>query len=322
MTAYAFLTIVCDGCFSNLRRLPCKPKLRSPSHLAGWIVKNHHLPVANHGYIVLTDSSPVLTDSSPVSLYPISSTEIHCFVAIAGTELPSTSNGELSHYLRTVVAPQIPHELYSVFTSEIDKRSIRTMPSYSMPALPYPTPGALLLGDALNMRLPHGAGGMTVALSDVVIPRDLLSRWHNLNDASSLCTYLQAFYSLRKPMAVTINTLASVVDKIFCTPPTQATKEVREVCFVFFNLKLPFLSTVEPAMALLSGLNPSTMSLVLHILLFAIYGAASVLLPFPSFRRLWIGVILIWRPLDNRMAQDVSALSRPLTMEMCWLLIL
>ena len=28
LTAYAPLTIVCDGCFSNLRRSLCKPKVR------------------------------------------------------------------------------------------------------------------------------------------------------------------------------------------------------------------------------------------------------------------------------------------------------
>lgn len=28
LTAYAPLTVVCDGCFSNLRRSLCKPKVR------------------------------------------------------------------------------------------------------------------------------------------------------------------------------------------------------------------------------------------------------------------------------------------------------
>lgn len=30
LEAYAPLTIVCDGCFSNLRRSLCKPKVMSP----------------------------------------------------------------------------------------------------------------------------------------------------------------------------------------------------------------------------------------------------------------------------------------------------
>jgi squalene monooxygenase len=72
------------------------------------------------------------------------------------------------------------------------------MTNRSMPASPYPTPGALLMGDAFNMRHPLTGGGMTVALSDIVLVRDLLRPLNNLNDASSLCNYLESFYTLRK----------------------------------------------------------------------------------------------------------------------------
>lgn len=72
------------------------------------------------------------------------------------------------------------------------------MTNRSMPANPHPTPGALLLGDAFNMRHPLTGGGMTVALSDVVVLRDLLRPLPNLNDATTLCNYLESFYTLRK----------------------------------------------------------------------------------------------------------------------------
>ncbi|CDP17553.1 unnamed protein product [Coffea canephora] len=72
------------------------------------------------------------------------------------------------------------------------------MPNRSMPANPHPTPGALLLGDAFNIRHPLTGGGMTVALSDVVVLRDLLRPLHDLHDATSLCKYLESFYTLRK----------------------------------------------------------------------------------------------------------------------------
>lgn len=72
------------------------------------------------------------------------------------------------------------------------------MPNRSMPASPYPTPGALLMGDAFNMRHPLTGGGMTVALSDIVVLRDLLKPLHDLHDASALCRYLESFYTLRK----------------------------------------------------------------------------------------------------------------------------
>ena len=72
------------------------------------------------------------------------------------------------------------------------------MPNRSMPAAPHPTPGALLLGDAFNMRHPLTGGGMTVALSDIVVLRDLLRPLGDLNDPPTLCKYLESFYTLRK----------------------------------------------------------------------------------------------------------------------------
>jgi hypothetical protein len=78
-----------------------------------------------------------------------------------------------------------------------------------MPAAPHPTPGALLMGDAFNMRHPLTGGGMTVALSDIVVLRNLLKPLRNLHDASSLCRYLESFYTLRKvSLCIAIDFLA------------------------------------------------------------------------------------------------------------------
>ena len=68
------------------------------------------------------------------------------------------------------------------------------MPDLSMSAIPnYPTPGAILIGNALNTRHPLTGGGMTVTLSDVVVLWDLLRPLNNLNDASASYKYLQSF---------------------------------------------------------------------------------------------------------------------------------
>ena len=72
------------------------------------------------------------------------------------------------------------------------------MQNKSMAANPLPTPGAILLGDSFNMRHPLTGGGMTVALSDIVLLRDLLRPLRDLNDAPALCNYLESFYTLRK----------------------------------------------------------------------------------------------------------------------------
>lgn len=95
---------------------------------------------------------------------------------------------------------QLPPELYASFIAAIEKGNIKSTTNRSMPATPHPTPGALLLGDAFNMRHPLTGGGMTVALADIVLLRDLLRPLSNLNDvdADALCNYLESFYTLRK----------------------------------------------------------------------------------------------------------------------------
>ncbi|KAI3990862.1 hypothetical protein MKX01_026046 [Papaver californicum] len=283
INAYAPLTIVCDGCFSNLRRSLCSPKVEVPSCFVGLILENCKLPHQNHGHVILADPSPIL-------FYQISSTEVRCLVDVPGQKVPSIGNGEMAKYLKTMVAPQIPPQIYDSFIAAIDKGSIRTMPNRSMPAAPLPTPGALLMGDAFNMRHPLTGGGMTVALSDIVVLQNLLRPLRNLNDSASLCKYLESFYTLRKPVASTINTLAGALYKVFCASPDQARKEMREACFDYLSLGGV---CAEGPVALLSGLNPRPLSLVCHFFAVAIFGVGRLLLPFPSPKRLWIGAKLI-----------------------------
>lgn len=194
-----------------------------PSCFVALILENCELPYPNHGHVILADPSPIL-------FYRISSLEIRCLVDIpACHQMPSISNGEMTNYLKSKVAPQvfkvslitgliyyflfsisdskdltifcmfqIPPELFDAFISAINKGNIRTMPNRSMPAAPHPTPGALLLGDAFNMRHPLTGGGMTVALSDIVVLRNLLRPLCDFSDAKALCEYLKSFYTLRK----------------------------------------------------------------------------------------------------------------------------
>ncbi|KAL6620730.1 hypothetical protein ACP70R_035869 [Stipagrostis hirtigluma subsp. patula] len=188
---FAPLTIVCDGCFSNLRRALCSPKVHVSSCSVGFVLENCQLPYPNHAHVIIAYPSPV-------AFYPISSTEVRCMVDVPGQKVPSVVSGEMADYLKTVVAPQIPQEMCDPFIEAVDKGNIRTMPNWSMPAAPLPTPGAFLMGDAFNMRHPLTGGGMTIALSDIVILRNLLKPLGSLHDSSSLCKCLEPFYTQRK----------------------------------------------------------------------------------------------------------------------------
>ena len=70
------------------------------AHTVGWLMENWHLPYLNYGHIILASPSPIL-------FYPINSTEIRCFVGVPGQHLPPISNGELSRYMITAVAPKL-----------------------------------------------------------------------------------------------------------------------------------------------------------------------------------------------------------------------
>ncbi|TQE02406.1 hypothetical protein C1H46_011931 [Malus baccata] len=195
-TAHAPLTIVCDGCCSNLRRYLCNPKVEIPSCFVGLILEDCQLPYANHAHVILGDPSLV-------SFYPIDSREICCLVDVPGRQVPSISSGEWlttwkQRWHPSRIIFQVPPELYTAFLVAIDKGNIKAMPTRSMPATAYHTPGALLMGDAVNMRHPITGGGMVVALSDVVALRNLPRPLRNLNDVPALFKYLESFYTLRK----------------------------------------------------------------------------------------------------------------------------
>uniref|UniRef100_A0A6N2L3F8 Squalene monooxygenase n=1 Tax=Salix viminalis TaxID=40686 RepID=A0A6N2L3F8_SALVM len=140
LTASAPLTMVCDGCFSNLRRSLCNPKIEIPSCFIGLVLENCDLPHSNRGYFILKDITAIA--------FPIGTNEIRCLVDFPGRKIPSISNGEMTEYLKTVVAPQMPAELYNAFTCAIDKGNIRTMPNRIMSESHYPVPGAFLIGDS------------------------------------------------------------------------------------------------------------------------------------------------------------------------------
>ncbi|GMJ06972.1 DROUGHT HYPERSENSITIVE 2, SQUALENE EPOXIDASE 1 [Hibiscus trionum] len=270
LTAYAPLTVVCDGCFSNLRRSLCNPKVDVPSHFAGLVLSNCKLPNESYGALILAEPSPIL-------FYPISSTEMRCLVDIPSRNVPSVSDGAMVHYLKSLVAPKVFPELYPAFISAIEKGNIRVMPNRIMAAAPNSIPGAFLIGDALNIRHPFTGGGMTVALSDVVLLRDLLRPLRDLSDASAVCKYLESFYTLRKV--------------VFSAPTGPVMEDIQQACFGYLRLGGVFANGVS---AIFSGLYPSPLSMAFHLFAIVLYGVGRSVLPFPSPKCLWNGAKLVW----------------------------
>ncbi|KAL6512888.1 Squalene monooxygenase SE2 [Orobanche hederae] len=254
-------------------------KVEIMSSFVGLELKHCQLPFPNHGHVILADPSPIL-------FYSISSYEIRCLVDIPGPKLPSLANGDMAEYLKTVIAPQVPPDLHDAFISAVNKGKVRTMRNRSMPAVPCPKPGALLIGDAFNMRHALTGGGMMMALSDIVVLRNLLRNLTDLKDTHLLCKHLESFYTLRKvlPMAFTLNTMAGVSYKISCAPEDQGRKEMHEAIFDYLSIGGVFS---EGPVSLLCGLNPHPLKLLFQFSAVGIYSVGRLLIPFPSPKRLW-----------------------------------
>mmetsp|Transcript_26909 Transcript_26909/g.58754 ORF Transcript_26909/g.58754 Transcript_26909/m.58754 type:complete len:505 (-) Transcript_26909:910-2424(-) len=278
-TARAHLTIVCDGMYSNLRKHLAEPKIHHPSFFVGLLLDDVKLPFPNHGHVVLAKPSPIL-------FYPISSNQVRCLVDVPGEKLPE----DLPNYLRTVVAPEVPEQLREPFIRATHKSQPRTMQNKQLYANPLHQPGALLLGDAFNMRHPLTGGGMTVALSDCKLLCDMLQPLPSFQDALATASRTQDFYTRRKPVAATINTLANALYKVFCFTGDKAHEEMRQACFDY--LSLGGIYSAGPV-SLLSGLNPKPSVLVMHFFMVALYGVGRLLTPRPTLRGLWMGILLL-----------------------------
>ena len=170
--------------------------------------------------------------------------QVRCLVDVPGEKLPH----DMAQYLEHVVVPEIPEQLRPAFREAVAAGSWRSMRNKSMPARPLHRPGALLLGeqangsrmawripavcvasllqhcgcwpsagDAFNMRHPLTGGGMTVALSDAALLSDMLQPLPNFADQLATAHETAAFYTKRKPLSATINTLANALYRVSIT---------------------------------------------------------------------------------------------------------
>jgi squalene monooxygenase len=287
--ALAHLTVVCDGMYSSFRtklhqKDPEKIKINFPSYFVGLLLKDVKLPHPNYGHVILGHPSPVL-------FYPISSTEVRCLVDYPGEKLPSVTNGDLQRYLLNTVAPQVPAELQAAFKDAIISGRVRSMQNKQLDAAPLRQPGALLLGDAFNMRHPLTGGGMTVALSDANLLCDMLRPLRGFDNPVVTSDATAAFFVRRKPLSATINTLANALYKVFCASKSRAHEEMRQACFNY--LALGGMYSAGP-ISLLGGINPRPSVLVAHFFMVALYGVGRLLLPRPTLKGLWLGILLLY----------------------------
>jgi len=268
---YAGLTVDCSGNFSRLRTRLSSTRPTHKSHFVALLLKDCQLPFQEFGYVTLAEPAPVLC-------YQIGTNEVRMLIGVPDP-LPSVSKGELKAYLLQKVGPQLPEFFQAPFKVAVEE-PLRSVPCRILPTGAMQRPGALALGDSLNMRHPLTGGGMTVAFSDVCIVVNLLSDLRgegSLNDKQEVMRILEPFYSRRKNTASTINILSSALYDVFCgSTADPALGPMRDACFRYFNY------FGSDCLGIVAGLTPNPFYLVMHFFMVAIFAVWHLLKPFPT----------------------------------------
>ncbi len=267
---YADLTVAADGRASRLRsQLSQGAQPEQVSYSIGVLLKDVPLPFPQHGHVFLTQPAPTLA-------YPIATHAIRLLVDFPG-KLPKQSNGEMADYLLSSLLPQMPTSLHDAIRRAVEEGAIQTMQNIRMRP-PSPTlHGAVLLGDAYNMRHPMTGSGMTVALNDVRLLVEALQSAH-FHHPPALDKAIQSFYQKRESLAATVDMLAGALYEIFRAKDTTHAL-MRDAVLRYWQLGG---IAVSGPMSLLSGMAPKPLMLLSHFFAVAFIEAGQRLLRAPT----------------------------------------
>ncbi|KAL4722614.1 Squalene epoxidase [Fusarium chlamydosporum] len=249
------LTIIADGYDSKWRQevLKTKPKVCSKFYALELI--DCDLPEPGHGHVIIGNAFPIL-------LYQIGTHETRALIDVPqGIPEASPENGGVRGYIRNFVLPALPPSIRpSAEKALADGKIPRSMPNSWLPPTKQRANGAILLGDAMNMRHPLTGGGMTVAFNDVVILSELLhpDKVADLGDSKLINNALDELYWKRKPLTGIINVLAQALYSLFAANDRQL-RALQYGCFTYFKR-----GDTDGPVALLAGILQRPFILAYH----------------------------------------------------------
>jgi squalene monooxygenase len=198
----AKLTIMSDGFFSNFRKDLSNNVKSVTSFFIGLVLKNCELPFPNHGHVFLSAPTPFIC-------YPISSTETRLLIDFPGDKAPKKD--DIAVHIANKVAPFLPEEFKECFAKALAEDDVKVMPNHYMPAKPILREGAVLLGDALNMRHPLTGGGLTAVFNDVLLLSTHLLAMPDFNNPKLIHEKIELYYQDRYHANTNVNIMANAL---------------------------------------------------------------------------------------------------------------
>lgn len=246
ITALGSLTVVCDGPMSLLRDRLSKPNKKVMSYFIGLILKDVKLENPFHGHMIVSGKAPIL-------VYPVYKGAYRILIDYPGDKPPRLGKKSREDF-KNSIEKSLPDELKEAFARAIDEGDLKVMPNHAMNGQIYRKDGAVLVGDALNMRHPLTGGGMTAVFSDIICLNSYLNGITNKKE-NDLSTAINNYYEKRRYGVETINILANALYEVFMN------KELKEE--VFGYLQKDGAQSIVP-LSILSGINKDKHLLVKH----------------------------------------------------------
>jgi squalene monooxygenase len=254
-TIHAPLTITSDGFFSNFRGDLSNNKKTVTSYFIGLILKDCDVPFPKHGHVFLSGPTPFIC-------YPVSSHESRILIDFPGEQLPRKQL--LQAHLDANVTPYIPESMRNSYEQAIQAGGFKVMPNHYMAAKPIIRKGAVMLGDALNMRHPLTGGGLTAVFSDIQILSAHLLAMPDFSNTDLMHQKIEAYYRDRQSANANLNILANALYGVMSNDLLKTA--------VFKYLQCGGANAQE-SIAILAGLNRNHYSLIKQFFSLAVFGA-------------------------------------------------
>ncbi|MGB1316455.1 MAG: FAD-dependent monooxygenase [Chitinophagales bacterium] len=256
----ADLTIISDGFYSRFRQDFSNPEKEITSHFIGIVLKNCDLPFPNHGHVLMTSDTPSVC-------YPISSSEVRILVDFPSST-PPRRGLQIYNYLKDNILPFLPAKMKPSFEAAMEEGKFKIMANHYMPAKPLIRKGAVLLGDALNMRHPLTGGGLTAIFADIYLLSNHLLSLQNFKNADLVSEKVKVYYKERHHANANVNILANA---LYGVMSNQLLKEA-----VYEYLKKGGKNAQMP-LKLLAGIERDHKTLIRYFFGVAAFGSTNLM---------------------------------------------